>query len=139
MSQTIYDRYIENEVLSADPHKLVVILYRAAIEAVARARVNLRNGEIRERSNRITKATSIIHELSRSLNHAEGGDISRNLAELYAYMQQRLNEANANQTEPPLEETEVLLRTLLDGWTETARVSAKPVAIPDELQYAEAR
>ncbi|MEQ1948961.1 MAG: flagellar export chaperone FliS [Bryobacteraceae bacterium] len=139
MSQTIYDRYIENEVLSADPQKLVVILYRAAVEAVAGARVNLREGEIRGRSRRITKASSIIHELLRSLNHTEGGEISRNLAELYTYMQQRLIEANANQMEPPLAEVETLLRTLLEGWTETARASTPPVAVPAELQYAEHR
>ena len=77
MPQSIYDRYLENEILSADPTKLVVILYRAAIEAVAGARINLRNGEIRERSRRIVKAADIVQELLGSLNHSEAGELSQ--------------------------------------------------------------
>jgi flagellar protein FliS len=127
MAQSIYDRYVEDEILSADPTKLVVILYRAAIEAIAGARINVQKGEIRERSQRITKAFEIIHELLHSLNHAEGGDISRNLAELYGYMQTRLTEANATQSEPPLAEVESLLQTLLEAWSEAAR-TASPAA-----------
>ena len=135
MAQSIYDRYIENEVLGADRIKLVMILYRAAIESIAGARLNVRNGEIRERSRRIVKASGIIHELLRSLNHAEGGDVSRNLAELYAYIQQRLMDANSAQTEPPLAEVEGLLRTLLEAWTATAAAAA---ALPtdSEMQLA---
>jgi flagellar protein FliS len=131
MGQSIYDRYIENEVLGANPAKLVMILYRAAIDAIAAARVNVRNREIRERSTRITKASGIIHELLNTLNHAEGGEISRKLAELYVYMQTRLNEANAAQTEG-------LLRTLLEGWTEVAQFVGELPIPADQVELAEA-
>jgi flagellar protein FliS len=138
MGQSIYDRYIENEVLGANPAKLVMILYRAAIDAIAAARVNVRNREIRERSTRITKASGIIHELLNTLNHAEGGEISRKLAELYVYMQTRLNEANAAQTEEPLAEVEGLLRTLLEGWTEVAQFVGELPIPADQVELAEA-
>src|SRR5712692_6775571 len=97
MANTIRDTYREAEVLSASPVKLVTILYRAAIEAVEAARRHLKAGSIRERSGQITKATEIIHELMRSLDHNRGGSISRSLAELYAYMQTQLIEANVRQ------------------------------------------
>ena len=116
MANTVYDRYMEAEILCAHPVKLVGILYRAAVEAVAGARRHLHHGEIRERSQSIVKASEILNELMRSLDHSAGGDISRNLVELYAYMQTRLIEANAAQTEPPLAEVEQLLITLSEAW-----------------------
>jgi flagellar protein FliS len=116
MATTIQDAYLAAEILSADPVKLVIILYRAAIEAVGAARRNLRAGLIRERSQKISKASAIICELVMSLDHARGGEISRSLARLYDYMRMRLNEANAQQIDPPLAEVERLLSTLLGGW-----------------------
>jgi flagellar protein FliS len=120
----IYDNYLESEVLSADPVQLVAILYRAAIASVGAARTHLQAGAIRDRSNSIAKAGAIIHELTFSLNHERGGQISRSLASLYAYMQGRLLEANTQQTEPPLAEVGQLLSTLLEGWT---AIRAQPV------------
>lgn len=128
MAQTIYDKYLETEVLGASPVKLIVILYRAAIESVKAARIHLQRGEIRERSQKITKASEIILELTQSLEHTGGGEISRNLAGLYAYMQTRLIEANTKQTEPPLADVESLLSTLLDAWC-TATPAAAAAAI----------
>src|SRR5580704_14542782 len=97
MAYNIYEKYLENEILGADPLKLVRALYRGAIDAIALARVHLRKGAIRERSRQITKALQIVHELLRSLDHTVGASISRPLAELYVYMTHRLIEANAKQ------------------------------------------
>ena len=131
MANTVHGAYLEAEILSADPVKLVTILYRAAIEAVGAARQHLKAGFIRERSRRITKASEIIHELRRSLDHNQGGEISRSLAELYEYMQTRLIEANTKQIDPPLAEVEKLLSTLLDAWH-----AATPVAAPRPVEPA---
>ena len=59
---------------------------------------------------------AIVTELSLSLNHAAGGDLSKNLAELYAYTQSLLIQANREQSDPPLAEAERLLSTLLEAW-----------------------
>jgi flagellar protein FliS len=125
------NQYFRQEVLSADPMKLVCLLYRGAVQAVRAARSHLRAKQIRERSRQITKAYEIIYELARTLDpqHAE---ISRPLAELYAYMLTRLTEANTKQIEPPLTEVEQLLSTLLEGWQ-----SASPpgVTLPEQATY----
>ena len=64
----------------------------------------------------ITKAWEILQELSRSLDHTRGGELSRNLACLYSYIQQRLLDANAGQIDEPLAEAEKLLATLSEAW-----------------------
>ena len=121
----IYDRYLEAEILSADPWKLVSILYRGAIEAVGAARRHLDEGNILERSRKITKAAEIINQLMLSVDHSSGGELSHNLVELYAYMQTRLIEGNTQQSAEPLEEVERLLGTLLEAWR-----AAAPAPVP---------
>jgi flagellar protein FliS len=130
MAHAIHDTYLEAEVLGADPVQLVIILYRAAIRAVGAARRHLKAGAIRERSRQITKACEIVHELMRSLDHHRGGEISHSLAELYAYMQTQLMEANIKQIDPPLAEVEKLLSTLLDAWQAATSTPAQPPAEP---------
>jgi flagellar protein FliS len=125
MTPSAYDRYLEAEILNADPVKLVGILYRAAIEAVAAARRHLLARDIQQRSRSITKASEIINQLMLSLDHSAGGDLSRNLVELYAYMQTRLIDANTSQVDPPLAEVERLLTTLADAW----RTATAPPAV----------
>lgn len=122
-----HDRYLESQILTADPVRLIRLLHRAAIEAIAAARRHLAAGEIRERSRRITKAWQIVQELTRSLD-PEAGDVGRSLARLYPYMQRRLLEANSRQLDAPLAEVEQLLTTLLEGWSaiETPESEAEP-------------
>jgi flagellar protein FliS len=130
MANTIHDQYVEAEILGADPVKLVGILYRAAIESVTAARSHLQNGEIRERSRKITRASEILNQLMLSLDHSSGGDISRNLVELYAYMQTRLIEANTQQTGAPLAEVESLLKVLSEAWHAAAPAPSAEAAEP---------
>jgi len=112
----INDAYLESKILSSDPVGLIRLLYDAAVTAVRNARAHLASGEIAERSRAISKAMAILTELSGSLDHLAGGEISRNLARLYNYMQERLLEANLKQTDQPLAEILELLNTLAEAW-----------------------
>ncbi len=128
---TIHNQYLEAEVMNADPIKLVRLLYRGAIDAVVVARRHLASGAIRERSRSIIKAWEILLELTQSLDHSKGGDLSRNLASLYTYMQTRLMEANSKQADGPLKEVEGLLNTLLEGWPQG---QALPMPVMEERE-----
>jgi len=126
--------HLEYEVMSADPVKLVRMLYRAAMDAVSSARTHVREGAIRARARQIDKALLIVHELLRSIDHEAGGEIAKSLGSLYAYMTQRLIDANVTQSEAPLEEVERLLSTLLEGWSSISDAqSGDPEA---ETEYA---
>jgi flagellar secretion chaperone FliS len=121
---SIYNSYLETEVLSADPIRLVQLLYRSATGSVSAARHHLAEGGIRERSHQITKTLSILHELIDSLNREKGGEIATNLAGLYAYMTTRLIEANVQQIDGPLEEVEKLFVTLSEAWVPVMQTAA---------------
>ena len=126
--RAVYDQYLESQVFSADPVQLVRMLYRGAMDAVSAARKHLAAGAIPERSRQITKAWEILHQLTRTLNHERGGDISRDLDALYAYMSTRLLEANVQQADEPLAEVEKLLGVLWEAWSSVEWSGANQVA-----------
>jgi flagellar protein FliS len=126
-----YNKYLETEVFSADPVKLVCMLYRGAIEATSAARRRLKDRQIRERSHEIMRTVEILRELTRSLD-PQYEQISRPLRDLYAYMQERLLEANSKQIDQPLAEVEQLLSTLLEGWK--ALVPPAPPVAPEAYE-----
>ncbi|MBI4876738.1 MAG: flagellar export chaperone FliS [Acidobacteria bacterium] len=116
MASQAHDAYLESEILTSDPVELVQLLYRAALEAVRQARAWLEQGRIRERSESISRASAILNELALAVDHSAGGNLSRNLVELYAYLQGLLLDANARQQPAPLEEAERLLASLAEAW-----------------------
>ena len=128
-----YQNHLDEEILTASPLKSVHLLYRGALDSIASARRYLRLRDIRARSRAINKAMAIVTELSLSLNQQAGGELSRNLAELYAYVQTLLIKANSEQCDPPLEEAERLLAILAEAW-ESCVQTAAPLASPEAYQ-----
>jgi flagellar secretion chaperone FliS len=116
MRTNAYQTYVEDEIVTADPIRLVQLLYQGAIEAVGSARANLAGSDIKGRSAAATKAIEILAELSSSLNHEQGGELSVRLAALYDYMQRRLIDGNQQQIDAPFAEVGQLLGTLGEAW-----------------------
>jgi flagellar protein FliS len=134
MATNAYEAYLESKVMTADPVELVQLLCRAALDSVRQARAELRQGRIRERSRSISRASDILNELALSVDHGTGGDLSRNLVELYAYLQRLLIDGNSRQLDSPLEEAERLLGSLADAWQSCRPVSSQPsTQIPNEF------
>jgi len=122
-----HDAYLESRVLSANSLELVHMLYQACTRAVRDARGYLAQGKIAERSQAINKACDIFMELNGALDRERGGEIAQRLALLYAYMQERLLDANMQQSDGPLAEVLALLTTLGEAW-ESVKPAIEPVA-----------
>ena len=125
MWQNAHDTYLESRIEAADPLELVRLLYQGAIASVKEARRHLAAGEIGARSRAISKALAILTELSASLDHTRGGELSQRLGQLYDYMQRQLLEANFRQTDGPMTEVLGLLATLGEAW-DGIQEEAKP-------------
>ncbi len=134
----MYDEYLDSEVLTAGPIKLVQLMYRGALGAVIEARTALAAGDIAWRSSRISKANAILLELALSLDHTQYPEFSRNLVELYDYMMRRLNEANIQQVAAPLDEVAKLLGDLLAAWQQAGEAEQASYA-PPAAAYATER
>ncbi len=124
---------IDSGVTSADPHKLISMLYQGALLAIANAKNGMLRKDTPAKGKAISHAILIIDSgLNASLNKEVGGDLALNLAALYDYMSQRLLVANLNNDMEALDEVARLLGDLKEAWetirqNNTAPAPAKPV------------
>ncbi|MFP3567206.1 flagellar export chaperone FliS [Paraburkholderia sp. SIMBA_030] len=124
---------VETGVMGASPHRLIVMLYQGARQAIAQARMYVQQGNVPARGEAIGKAIQIVESgLQQSLNIEAGGEIAERLNALYGYMSRRLLEANIKQSEAMLVEVDGLLATLEEAWIgiapEIARMAVQPAA-----------
>jgi len=124
---------VETGVMGASPHRLIVMLYQGARQAISQARMHIQQGNVPGRGEAIGKAIQIVESgLQQSLNLEAGGEIAERLNALYGYMSRRLLEANIKQSEAMLVEVDGLLATLEEAWIgiapEIARMAAQPAA-----------
>lgn len=111
-----YEQYLENSVLTATPLELVTMLYRCALEGIADARRCLAEGDVRGRVRPVNRAYDAVTELTLSLDHDKGGELSRNLYELYGYITQQIVLGHSTQSDERFAEASHLLLTLLESW-----------------------
>ena len=108
---------VESLVESASPQRLVLMLFDGARAAVAAAGAHMQRGDIAAKCEAISKAIAIIDGgLKASLDLSVGGEMARNLSDLYAYMTQRLVQANLRNERSALEEVARLLEQLGTAW-----------------------
>lgn len=115
---------IESGVAAADPHKLILMLYQGALLAISSAKNQMKLNQVAAKGASITKAIKIIDEgLKACLDVEAGGEIGKNLYDLYDYMNQRLLIANLKNDTAILDEVAALLGELKGAWE-----SIKPAA-----------
>lgn len=136
MSTDLRQNYMEDDVLEAGGCRLVILLYENALTAVQQAQVHLQKGEIRERSRMITRASEMLNELALSVDHDAGGELGKNLVELYEYLQSLLQKANSEQIEEPLTEAAELIETLLEAWRSCDLEASAAAAAQEALTVA---
>jgi flagellar protein FliS len=116
---------VESIVDSASPHRLIVMLFDGARAAVSSASAHMRGRDIAAKCKSISQAIAIIDGgLKASLDLNVGGDLAKNLSDLYAYMTQRLLHANLNNDLGALEEVSRLLEQLGSAWATLAATPA---------------
>lgn len=112
---------METGVSTADPHKLILMLFDGAIMSITSAAVAMDNRQIAAKGEGISKAIEIItNGLKISLNMEAGGELAERLAALYDYMADRLLYANLHNNRAALDEVCELLSGLRDAWRSIA-------------------
>lgn len=110
---------VQTGVSTADPHKLILMLFEGAILQVGTAVAALESNNVPAKGLAISKAIEIIaNGLKVSLDFDAGGDLAQRLGALYDYMTQRLLYANLNNSRPAMDEVAGLLTDLKGAWEE---------------------
>ncbi len=106
----------EAAVTDADPHHLIKLLLDGALSRIAAAKGHMQRGEIGSKGECIGKAIAIVDGLRAALDHDKGGEIARNLADLYDYMERGLLKANLRNDLATLDEMAALLGEIRAAW-----------------------
>ncbi|MGL4601455.1 MAG: flagellar export chaperone FliS [Plesiomonas sp.] len=116
---------VDSQLQSASPHKVILMLLSGAIERLVQAKAAMQMGNIAVKGERLGKAIAIIANLQACLSEDEGGEIAKNLAQLYEYMQNQLLSANIDNNVKIIDEVMTLLTEIKAAWE----------SIPAELHY----
>lgn len=105
-------------VAASDPHGLILMLLDGALERVSAARGCIEHKKLGDKARLLTRVVEIVDELRGSLDLSAGGEIAKNLADLYDYIARRLLKANLENNASILAEVTTLLRTIRSAWSE---------------------
>jgi flagellar protein FliS len=107
---------VNAQISEADPHRLIQMLMEGGLQRIAQAKGAMQHGNIPLKGEQIGKAAAIIGGLREGLDHTQGGEMAGNLDSLYAFMLQRLSQANLKNDIAMLDEVSELLREIKAGW-----------------------
>lgn len=125
---------VETGVMSANPHKLILMLFDGALLSIATATHAMQAGKIAEKGESVSKAIDIVaNGLKASLDFNTGADLAPRLAALYDYICERLLFANLRNDKAALDEAARLLTELKGAWEEIAR---DPAVVSDSARLA---
>jgi len=118
-------QYQNIQVSTSNPEKILIMLYDGAINFTKVAIVKLASNDRAGKGLYISKAQAIVAELMNTLNHEVGGEISRQLEQLYTYLIDELIAANIKNAPEHLENAVRIMTTMRDTWVEAAEIVKK--------------
>jgi flagellar protein FliS len=112
--------YRQQEVLTATPGRLVVMLYDGAGRFLHQAAFAMREGDTAKAGMRLSRAEAIIQELLATLDHEQGGEIASRLQGLYVFFLRYLGEARIERDAERIDRVRGQLADLREAWAQIA-------------------
>ncbi len=110
--------YLVTQVSTSSQGDLLLMLYDTAIKHLHQAIEKMRAKDVAGKGVLISKAINIVSELQESLNKERGGEISKNLFQLYFYCNTRLLTANLKMNPDMVEEVINILTGLRQAFAQ---------------------
>ncbi len=125
------NQYQQNQVSTASPEQILLMLYDGAIRFTRQAIKGIEGSNHALKGYGISKALAIIVEFSNSLDHEIGGQIAEDLDGLYHFMMRELSNANLHNDVEKLANVEKLLMDLRQTWGEAVAINKKDMMAAD--------
>ncbi len=116
MALNPYQKYQENKIEGSSQGEMIILLYEGCIRFMNEAIEFIKEKKIQESHNKIIKAQRIINELMVTLDFEAGGEIARNLYNLYDFIMNELIKANIKKESEGLYNSIEVMQELLDAW-----------------------
>ncbi len=123
--QAYKEVYTEVAAETADPHKLVSMLFHGVSDRLCTAEQGFENKDLTVRSDSITKAQTILFGLRSTLDFKKGGELSRLLDSLYDYCIRQLTQAHVSNDVSPVVEVKGLIGQISSAWDSIPLTEAK--------------
>ncbi len=111
-----FNKYKQTSVTTASKGQVLLMLYEGAIKFTKLALEALKMKDIAKKGEYVLRVHDIVNELSLSLNHEVGGQISKELERLYMFIVDQLTEGNIKNDPKNFENALKILETLHEGW-----------------------
>ncbi len=112
------DQYREVNVNTADRGHLLIMLYDGCLNFLNLTREGFESNDLQKAAKYIQKSQAIISELLNTLDHNQGGDISKKLSSLYEFMLNYLTEANMEKSAAKVTRVHDMLNVVANGFKE---------------------
>lgn len=112
------EAYQEMQVFGSDPRQLVVLLCRALVRYLTRARDAIGRRDWETKSAALIRAQQILSELTCSLDTEIGGDLARGLRDLYTHLQLQLVDVDLQDDLDRLSYVIEIAVKLVNAWEE---------------------
>ncbi len=113
---------------------ILVMLYEHLLIEMKKARMGIEDKSSKLKGESISKVLSIITELDCALDLEVGGDMAGNLSMLYHYVMDRLTIANIKDDLVALNEADMVLNQLNDGFKDAVQQHKVSGAMPSASQ-----
>ena len=107
---------VDSQLTAASPHKIVQMLMAGAIERLIQGKAAMQAGNIPVTGERLGKALDIIISLRSCLSMDDGGDIAKNLDQLYEFMITQISAANHKNDPQPIDDVIDIIREIKSAW-----------------------
>lgn len=114
--KNISNIYKQNQIQSASPKDLVILLYEGCIKKIRLAELGMEENRLDLVNENLIKAQDIISELLNTLNLEQGGEIAENLKNLYEFLLNELYQANIQKDVTKMVYVRNQMNELLESW-----------------------
>ena len=133
-----YNKYIKqyqaNNITTATPEKLMIMLFDGAIQFLQKAKVAIDEKNLQERSTNIEGARKIIRELMRTIDLENGNDVSKQLFKLYNRMAMKLIKANVSRNISLVDEVIEDLLNIRWGFQKAIEIQSGIVTVEEVMK-----
>lgn len=110
--------YLQNQVMTATPKKLIILLYDGCIKFMNLAERAIQDKKMEDAHTNLIKAQNIVMELKATLNFEDGAAIAEELDTIYGHLNVALIKANVDKDADQVKKCCLIMQDLRVAWVE---------------------
>jgi len=129
MTDQCHGAYRRINVVTANPGRILITLYDAAIKHVRAAADQIAKGDARGKGVSLGRAHAIISEFVNALDHSRAPELCANLERIYGFMIERIATANTGMDAAALAPVLGHLTSLRQAWVQAVDAQARSTTL----------